>query len=126
MTAEAALYQFFSSFGIDAYAETSVPDANDKTLKYPYLTYSQEQGTYLGEGVQMTVNIWYYTDSEAQPNAKVREIYEVLRDGGIMLSCDDGSIWLTLGEPWCQSLVDEADRKIKRRYLNITRQDLRY
>ena len=77
-----------------------------RSLAYPY--------------VGMTVNLWYYTTSESEPNAKAREISKALGLGGVQIPCDDGSIWLTRGSPWCQSLTDANDEQIKRRYLNIT------
>ena len=40
--------------------------------------------------------------------------------GGMQVICDDGVIWIKKGNPWCQSLQDSEDLRIKRRYLNIT------
>ena len=121
MTAEAAIYSFFSSFGITAYAETSVPE----DVTYPFLTYTGSRSPWNGAGAGITVNLWYYTESEKIPNDKANEIYDVLKHGGVSLPCDDGVVWLVAGDPFCQSLVDDADRNIKRRYINITRYDLR-
>jgi len=122
MTAEAALYNFFSGFSIPAYLETSVPD----DAKFPYLTYTGDTGSwYSGIGVTTSVNLYYYGDSETAVNTKARQLYQALKDGGVMLPCDDGGIWLTVGEPWCQSLEDPEDTNVKRRYINITRQDMR-
>ena len=66
------------------------------------------------------MNIWYRTDSEAEPNAKVREISQTLGLGGVTVQCDDGVIWLKKGSPWAQSVfVEGEDEKIRRRYVNI-------
>lgn len=116
MTKGAALYRFFSGFGMTAYASASVPD----DVEFPYLTYDLVTSAWESDPVSLTVNLWYYTESEAEPNAKAREISEALGMGGRVLPCDGGYIWLKRGAPWCQSLSDETDKNIKRRYLNIT------
>ncbi len=119
MTKAAALQQFFSSFGIPAYASASVPD----DARFPWLTYDLSASAWDGNGggsVSLTVNLWYYTTSEATPNAKAEEISKAIGYGGKLLTCDDGYIWLKRGSPWCQSLHDESDSNIKRRYINIT------
>ena len=122
MTAEAAVFEFFNSFEIPAYLETSVPDE----ARFPYLTYTGDTSSWYSEsGATISVNLFYYGASEVGINAKVRELYYRLRDGGVMLPCDDGCIWLTVGEPWCQSMEDPEDKSVKRRYININRQDLR-
>jgi len=63
MTKAEALYSFFSSFGISAYASASVPD----DVELPYLTYEQTLGNWLDEN-NLPVHLWYYTTSEAVPN----------------------------------------------------------
>jgi len=116
MTKEAALKQFFSSFGIPAYPSTAVP----QDVVFPYLTYEVITSAWGGEPVGLTVNLWYFTTQEGPPNAKAREISERLGIGGELVPCDGGYIWLTRGSPWCQSLSDETSPIIKRRYLNVT------
>lgn len=116
MTKAAALHQFFSSFGMTAYTATSVPD--DAVL--PYLTYELSISAWEGGEVGLTVNLWFYTESEAVPNAKAQELSQAIGMGGKILPCDGGYIWLKRGSPWCQSLKDETSPTIKRRYLNVT------
>lgn len=119
MTPEAAIYQFFNGFGIPAYAATSVPDKDEVT--FPYITYDLTVPGELGDGESMmTANVWYRTESEAEPNAKVREIGRAIGKGGVTLRCDDGAVWLKRGTPWAQSVsISGEDDKIKRRYLNV-------
>lgn len=114
MTKAAALYQFFSSFGMPAYAASSVPD----DVVFPYLTYELITSAWGGGEVGLTVNLWFYTTSEAIPNAKAQEFSNAIGLGGVILPCDGGAIWLKRGSPWCQSLKDETSPTIKRRYLN--------
>lgn len=116
MTKEQALHKFFNKFGITGYRNTSVPD--DAIL--PYLTYTCPVSSIGEDPVSITVHTYHYTDSEAIPDAKAEEIRKAIGIGGVVLYCDGGAIWLKWGSPWCQSLVDDTDKNIKRRYINIT------
>ena len=116
MTKEQALNKFFNSFGIDGHRITSVPD----DVVFPYLTYDAPISSFDEDPVSITLNLYYYTDSEAIPDAKAEEIRQAIGMRGVLLQCDGGVIWLKWGVPWCQSLVDDTDRNIKRRYINIT------
>lgn len=116
MTKAAALHQFFSSFGMAAYTATSVPEDSE----FPYLTYELITSAWGAEEVGMTVNLWFYTESEAIPNAKAEELSRTIGLGGKVLPCDGGFIWIKRGSPWCQSLSDETSPDIKRRLLNVT------
>ena len=116
MTKEQALHQFFNSFDIVGYRNTSVPD----DVIFPYLTYDAPISSLEEDPVSITLNLYYYTDSEAVPDAKAEEIRSAIGMGGKILYCDGGAIWLKWGSPWCQSLVDDTNATIKRRYINIT------
>lgn len=114
-TRAAAVYNFLSSFGIPAYAATSTPDQ----ASYPYLTYELVLPDW-GQGeTTMTVNLWFYGESEVPANAKAEEIGQTLGLGGVLLPYDDGALWLKKGSPFAQSVAGEDD-KVKRRYMNIS------
>ena len=115
MTKGAALQAFFSKF-MDAYAASAVPD----DVTFPYLTYELITSAWDGGEVGLTVNMWFYTTSEAVPNAKAQELSDAIGYGGVTLPCDGGFIWLKRGSPWCQNLQDDTDPNIKRRYINVT------
>lgn len=116
MTPEAAIYGFLNGFSIPAYASASVPDQ----AQFPYITYDLVLGEWEQGEVNMPVNVWYRTDSEALPNAKVREIGERIGMGGVLLHCDGGVLWVKKGSPWAQAVtVEGEDEKVKRRYVNI-------
>ena len=121
MTPEAAIQRWLSSFGIPAYAATSVPDEGDPDWAgFPYITYDLAEGRWGDGEVNMPVNIWYRTDSEAAPNAKVRDIADAIGIGGLTIRCDDGMLWIKKGSPWAQAVrVEGEDEKVKRRYVNI-------
>ena len=118
MTPEAALHSFLDSFGIPAYAASSAPDQTER--EFPYITYSLAVGAWDSGPLSMSVDVWYRTESEAEPNRKVREIGNAIGLGGITLPCDGGMLWLKRGRPWAQALViGEEDAMVKRRYLII-------
>lgn len=115
MTPEGAIYSFFNGFGIPAYASSSVPS----DVNLPYITYDLVVGSWYEGESPMVANIWYYGGSESAPNAKAREISRALGEGGKIIICDGGAIWIKRGSPWSQSLSDDDD-SVKRRYLNFT------
>lgn len=116
MTKGAALHQFFSGFGMTAYAASSVPEE----AIFPYLTYELITDNWGGGEVGLTVNLWFYTESEDAPNAAVQQISHAIGNGGKVVACDGGYIWIKRGSPFAQSLGDDTMPGIKRRYLNIT------
>ena len=115
MTKAAAIYQFWSSFGLTAYEENTVPD--DAT--FPYITYQLVTDSFDRE-VPVTASLWYRSESWTAINAKTEEISQEISRGGKILSCDGGAIWLKRGQPFAQNMGDESDDLIKRKYLNIT------
>lgn len=115
MTKGEALYEFFNKF-LPSYAATSVPD----DVVFPYLTYENVVDNWAGGEVGLTVNLWFYTESEAIPNAKAQQIADDIGYGGKTIPCDGGMMWIKRGSPWCQSLPDDTAPGIKRRYLNVT------
>ena len=115
MTKAAAIYQFWSSFGLTAYEENAVPtDAS-----FPYITYQLVTDSFDSEN-QLTASIWYRSESWTAINAKTDEISQKISRGGKIISCDGGAIWLKRGQPFAQNMGDESDDLIKRKYLNIT------
>ena len=115
MTKEAALYKFWSGFGIPAYEENTVPhDAS-----FPYITYQLVTDSFDRE-VPVTASVWYRSESWTAINAKTDEISQTISRGGKIIPCDGGAIWLKRGQPFAQSMGDESDNLIKRKYLNIT------
>ena len=115
MTKAAAIYQFWNSFGLTAYEENSVPDG----AAFPYITYQLVTDSFDRE-IPITASIWYRSESWAGINAKAEEISQKISRGGKIIPCDGGAIWLKRGQPFAQSMGDESDDLIKRKYLNIT------
>ena len=115
MTKEAAIYQFWNSFGLTAYEENTVPD--DAT--FPYITYQLVTDSF-GSEVPAAASLWYRSESWMEINVKTYEISHRIDRGGKMIACDGGSIWLKRGKPFAQNMGDDSDDLIKRKYLNIT------
>ena len=113
MTAEQAIYNFWSGFDLPAYDEYSVPDESS----LPYLTYSFSYDSF-GGVVSMSASIWYRTTSWTAPTNKAQQIITAIGRGGKQLRVDNGSIWLTLANPAYQRLGSE-NVDIKRVYFNL-------
>ena len=115
MTKAAAIYQFWNSFGLTAYDENTVPTDAD----FPYITYQFVTDSFDRE-IPLSASLWYRSESWTEINAKTEEISQKISRGGKIISCDGGAIWLKRGQPFAQSMGDESDNLIKRKYLNIT------
>ena len=115
MTKAAAIYQFWSSFGLTAYEENTVPT----DAAFPYITYQLVTDSFDRE-IPLTASIWYRSESWAGINAKTEEISQKISRGGKVIPCDGGAIWLKRGQPFAQIMGDESDDLIKRKYINIT------
>ena len=115
MTKAAAIYQFWSGFGLTAYEENTVPT----DAVFPYITYQLVTDSFDRE-LPVTASLWYRSESWTAINAKTEEISQTISRGGKIISCDGGAIWLKRGQPFSQNMGDESDDLIKRKYLNIT------
>ena len=115
MTKAAAIYQFWSSFGLTAYEENTVPT----DAAFPYVTYQLVTDSFDRE-IQLTASLWYRSESWTAINAKTEEISQIISRGGKIVPCDGGAIWLKRGQPFAQNMGDDSDNLIKRKYLNST------
>lgn len=115
MTKASALYNFWSGFGLTAYEENTVPT----DAKFPYITYQVVTDSF-GAEIALTASVWYRGTSWVEANAKAEEISRTISRGGKTITVDGGVLWLKRGTPFSQSMGDETDDLIKRKYLNIT------
>ena len=115
MTKAAAIYQFWSGFGLTAYEENTVPT----DAAFPYITYQLVTDSFDRE-VATTASLWYRGESWTAINAKTEEISRYIGGGGRLIDCDGGFIWLKRGSPFAQNMGDESDDLIKRKYINVT------
>ena len=115
MTKAAAIYRFWSGFGLTAYEENTAPE----DAVFPYLTYQLVTDSFDRE-VAATASLWYRGESWTAINAKTEEIAQFIGLGGKIIKCDGGRIWIKRGQPFAQNMGDESDDLIKRKYLNLT------
>lgn len=122
MTKAAAIYQFWNSFGIKAYEENTVIDADEEgnpvEPAFPYITYQLVTDSFDRE-VAATASLWYRGESWTAINAKSEEISAHIGLGGKIIKCDGGRIWIKRGQPFAQNMGDESDDLIKRKYINV-------
>lgn len=118
MTKAAALHNFWSGFGLPAYEETNVPTGT-AAPDFPYITYQVVTDNF-GNETALTASVWYRSESWVAANAKAEEIGKHIGRGGRLIPCSGGAIWLKRGSPFAQSMGDNADDMIRRKYLNIT------
>lgn len=109
-----ALHNFYSSFGVSAYEENSVPE----TAKLPYITYEVITSEFGGENIALSCQIYDKSNSLTRLNQLTEQLSERLR-GGFKLICDDGYIMLYRGEPFAQTRPT-GDETVKAKYINIS------
>lgn len=119
MTKAEAFYQFWSSFGLDTYEKNSVYQL-DESPSFPYLTYELNTDSFSEVSTALSCSLWYRSTSWVEANEKVEEISKAIGIGGKMLKCDGGYIWIKRGSPFAQSMGDDSDDLIKRKYISIS------
>lgn len=113
-----ALHSFWSSFGLAAYDESSVPTGDD-VPSFPYITYSVSTDNF-GNDVGLSGSLWYRSTSWAAISQKAEEIEKALYDMTSPIKIDGGFLWLKRGSPFAQRMSDPNDDMIRRIYINIT------
>lgn len=111
MDKEQALHNFYSSFGLTAYGDDSVPD--DAELNY--ITYPVEVGE-INSPVFVQPSIWYSGTSWEQISKKAHEIMDGI--DGHQIEYDNGSILLFAGNPKYKR-VDSGKDNVRRIVLII-------
>ena len=122
MTKAAALYQFFSSFGLTAYEENSVyaMAMQGQAPAYPYLTYESVSDFFGENDDPISFSLWYRTGSWKEINAKSEQISAAIGRVGTVLKCDGGYILAQRTQPWGTHMGDDSDDMVKRILHNLT------
>lgn len=115
MTKDMALYAFYSSFGLPAYDENTVPDG----AELPYITYQFAESDF-DNNVMLSASLWYRSTSWAAIQDKADAINDYIGRGGVMLPFDGGAIWLRRGSPFSQRMDEPSDDSVRRILLNLT------
>lgn len=110
-----AQYDFWSSFGVDAYEEHSVPDK----APFPRITYEAATGTF-EIPVSITASIWTRTTSWVQADTLADAIERYIKSMGCP-EINGGRYRVYIGNTkFAQRMDDPEDDQIKRILLNVT------
>ena len=113
-----ALNEFWSGFGLWAFAVNTVPDEDPdgNPMNPPYITYSLVETEPL-EPATHYAQVWYRDTGYADLLAKVDEIKAAIGTG-VKLECDGGYVVLRPLSPLAQIMVDE-DPTVRYAYINL-------
>lgn len=114
MDKEQAVHEFWSSFGLMAYDENTVPD--DAVM--PYITYSVSTGR-LEDVLPLNASLWYHSTAWDDISIKSNEIADYIGYGGRILPLDTGYMYVVMGTPFSQRMSDSPSQDIRRIYINI-------
>jgi len=110
---ERALYNFWSSFGLPVYDETSVPD----TAEMPYITCEISTAAF-DKPIPLSLSLWYYSSSWTAITAKAREIIETIGTHK-SVRYDGGGMNITIPSQDYDRMSDSANDMIRRIVINI-------
>lgn len=116
MDKEQALHNFWSSFGLPAYDENTVPE----TATLPYITYEVVTDS-LGDPVSLNASLWYRQYSWKEITQKSEEIARAIQNQyPPSIPIDGGRLYITKGTPFARRAAEDEDKTIRRIILNIT------
>lgn len=112
---ERALHEFWNSFEVVAYEESSVPDDAD----YPRITYNVATDS-LGGVVSLHADLWFRSSSWVAITELSDMIAKRIKKNGhvVLPLASGGYIYLVGGTPFAQR-IDDTDDTIKRIYINL-------
>lgn len=116
MTKDQAIQSFWSSFGLTAYEENSVPD----NAEMPYITYEVSTASFEHE-LPVSASIWYRDTSWVAITNKAEQIAKRLyKLRGTALPIEDGRFRIYESDtPLFQRMADESDGIVKRIVINV-------
>lgn len=111
-----AIHAFWSSFGLTAYDQNTVP-TGDNAPDFPYITYDASVGIF-GTPQTLTASIWYRSPSWAEITDTTEQIWTALK---VLppVKCDGGFVWFRRGTFFAQRMSDPDDDMIRRMLLQI-------
>ena len=108
-----ALQDFFSGFGIPAYAENTIPDDAEP----PYITYPQKEPEWREKTTFYAIVYYRHRDSNLDSLAKADEIVAAIGEG-IRLPIDGGYVVLWPETPLVQAMPPNGD--VRPAYINLS------
>lgn len=109
-----ALDTYLNGFGLDAYAEDSVPD----DAEFPYITYRVVDPEW-HQKVTFFIRVWFRSTSNADLLEKADEITGDIGEGK-RLPFEGGLLMLWAESPKVQVMVDPNDRMVRYAYINLS------
>ena len=110
---EKALFNFFSSFGLPVYDETSVPDE----AKMPYMTCEIKTG-HFDYPVPIAISLYYYSDTWTEITKKAREIITKVGESKAV-RYDGGGFNITIEGQQYERMGDPASDMIRRIHITV-------
>lgn len=108
---------FWSSFGIPAYDENTVPDG----ATMPYITYEAVSGN-LGAQTTISASLWYRSNSWAEISQKADQIaQQIALAEKPAIKIDNGFMKVRLpdGMPFAQRMDEPNDKQVRRIVLTV-------
>jgi len=116
MNSQQAYDEFWNSFGVDAFEESTVPDDAFAT-RDAYITYTAASDEF-DRTVSLTASVWRRSTKWKEITELAALIEERIGRGGHVVWYDGGGIWIKRGTPWAQRMSD-TDPAIRRIFMNI-------
>lgn len=124
MGRDETIHAFWSSFGILAFEENSVP--TNETIKamglepFPRITYDVVDGSSWGSEVAMSAMIHSKSSSWREAVDIKNAISKYLGDSGKQFDCENGSIWIKKADPFAQRTGTLEDDTVRQYLINIS------
>lgn len=111
-----AIHRFWSSFGLPAYDQSTVPSGKGGAVM-PYITYEVKEDN-LGNDIGLTASLWYRSSSWEAVTLKAEEVAKKI--GSILpIPIEGGYCWIKRGSPFAQRMSD-TDDGVRRILISIT------
>ena len=110
-----ALHTFWSSFGLQAYDENTVPE----DVTFPYITYEASTAS-VNEKIPASASLWYRSTSWDEISRKAEQISEQISWGGSSVVYDTGRLWVTKEAPFAQRMSEPSDSLVRRIVLQVS------
>ena len=108
-----AIHKFWSSFGIPAYDQYTVP----QDAQMPYITYDLSESDF-DYATPMSASVWYRSQSWEDITLKCCDISRSLAGGGRVFRVDNGFVWIFKRRPFSQRMSD-TDDMVRRMVINV-------
>ena len=111
-------YRFWSSFGVPAFEENSVPTGDDFP-GFPYITFPIVSGGFDSD-YPVFASIWTRSPSWLPAIEIADRIEGAIKNGGKCLPHNDGMLWVSPREPFSRCTGDPNDSEVKRMLIDVT------